>query len=203
MIVDFPVAPVHKNRINARKRRRSKNGTPQERDAKHVAAAASVVKFRNPSDMRTEELVDRANENARRVASIVWPEITGLADHPQNLEELAGVEFDGIPEFRGDGIGVGTPEFRENLKAYFYTVNVAVKHALMVLGLSRSELVEAAEAMAVDQYDGANIILQIVHNGHDYLMRLAHYLRAAEVRQMCAITERDMKADGENETTTV
>jgi hypothetical protein len=69
--------------------------------------------------MRTEELIDRANENARRAASIVWPEITGLADYPQNLEELAGIEFDGIPEFRGDGIGVGTPEFRENLEGTF------------------------------------------------------------------------------------
>ncbi len=62
-----------------------------------------------PSEIK---LLDRAYENAVLAVSIVWPELNNPTDYPEDLEELAGLEFDDAPEFRTDGIGAGIPEFR-------------------------------------------------------------------------------------------
>jgi hypothetical protein len=149
---------------------------------------SDVIPFESQSRKQTRQLLERANENARRSASIVWPKIPEPADYPENEAELALLEFEAIPEFRG----LGTPEFRENLEAHFYGILVAARHALAVLGVSRGKLVEAAEALG----DNADSVLHIIRGGHDDMTRLLQYLRAAEVRLNCAIAERDMKAEG-------
>jgi hypothetical protein len=78
---------------------------------------------------KDDELVARVNSDADLAASIAWPEVGEPADYPENLEELADVAFAGIPEFVTDGFGCGTPEFRENLEAYFRMLSFTTKQA--------------------------------------------------------------------------
>ena len=134
----------------------------------------------------------RVNSDADLAASIAWPEVGEPADYPENLEKLADVDFAGIPEFVGDGRGCGTPEFREKLEAYFRMLGVASRHAFTALGPSRRELIENLDgipAAAVESW------LRILSGGYKDLVRLARYVRAAEVRLLVASTLRDMEAE--------
>src|SRR5690349_3022149 len=108
MIVLFP--PSKSRRITSRRPRRSKNGTPEERAAKKAAAAGNA------------EIVSLPGAAAKR--PLTWPDIPPACledgsplvhEPPYTDAELAGLRFDGVPEFRTDGVGVGTPEFREQL----------------------------------------------------------------------------------------
>jgi hypothetical protein len=131
---------------------------------------------------REKEVVETANESFRLAAMIKWPELSDPTDYTENDEELAAIDFDGIPEFRADGIGCGTPEFRQQLEAYFRVIAIASRHAFAVLQFSRSELVEKT-----DDPELALTLGGILAGGSENLMRLARYVRAAEVRHVCAI----------------
>jgi hypothetical protein len=113
--------------------------------------------------------------------AITWPELTEPSDYPEDLEKLAGIDWDGIAEYRG------------KLEAYFTTLAIAGRHAFRVLGLSRSELVEMAELLG----DGAQDFGRVLGHGTRDLARLARYVRAAEVRLFTAIALRDEKAERE------
>jgi hypothetical protein len=149
-----------------------------------------IQKHRRPS--KDDELVARANEDAELAASIVWPDIGEPWDWPENLETLADMDFPGVPEFLGDGWGAGTPEFREQLSAHFRQIAIAARHAIMVLGPSRTKLVDVA-----GDFDQMKFHVHILRSGYDDLMRLARYCKAAEVRLTIASVLHDMKAEGE------
>jgi hypothetical protein len=189
MIVEFPRSKSR--RIAARRPRRSKNGTPEERAAKKAGNNAQVVALRRRRS-KDDELVARVNSDADLAGSIAWPEVGEPADYPKNLEELADVDFAGIPEFVADGFGCGTPEFREKLEAYFRMLGVAGRHAFMVLGPSRRELIEKLDG---DSAEAVESWLRILSGGYKDLVRLARYVRAAEVRLLVASTLCDMEAE--------
>jgi hypothetical protein len=149
-----------------------------------------IQKHRRPS--KDAAIVTSANKDVELAAGIVWPDLGEPADYPEDLEKLADMDFDGVPEFRGDGVGVGTPEFREQLEAHFRLIVIACRHAIMVLGPSRSKLVEAAASP-----DETKFLLNVVGRGYEDLIRLARYCRAAEVRLLVASVLRDMRNAGE------
>jgi hypothetical protein len=155
----------------------------------------TAVSAQRRSSQRSEiRNIDAANETIKLAASIAWPELPEPTDYPENEEDLANLEFEGIPEFRPDGYGAGTPEFRDQLEAYFRTVQFASRLAFAVLGFSRRELVEKA-GDEVGMWSA-----QTLADGVRDLMRLTHYVRAAQVRQVCAVVERDMRSESANET---
>jgi hypothetical protein len=182
MIVQFP--PIKSRRIAARRPRRSKNGTPEERAAKRAGVQAKVIELPGGAAKRP----------------MTWPEIApfylkdGSAfadDHPCTDAELAALHFDAMPKFRTDGTGAGTPEFREQLEEHLFNLKVSVKFALVILGYSKDELVDRTRgtaATATCEEDDASIILaKGIGWAHEELLRLAAMLRCAEVRQVSAI----------------
>ena len=89
-----------------------------------AAAVGNVVKLRSRKAKLTPsetEALDRFNARRLEVALIQWPEIPPPRDwDSQTNEELADIDFEAIAEFRGDGHGCGTPEFRSALESYFH-----------------------------------------------------------------------------------
>jgi hypothetical protein len=169
-------------------------------------AGDKIVKFkrrRSKSDDRDREILNRFNESRQLAATMTWPEIPRPRDWAEQTDdELGDLDFEGMPEFRGDGVGAGTPEFRKQLEAYFQVVTTATRHALGILGLSRRELTDAAVALKMgpnEEDDCAYVINLLLRDGYEYALRLAHCLKAAGVRQICAMTLRDMEAEKENE----
>jgi hypothetical protein len=159
-------------------------------------AGKNVLRFKR---RRTPEegLVDDSNERRRIAAALTWPEIPPPRDWGgQTDEELAELDFDGIPEFRSDGMGPGTPEFREQLEAYFHVVRIASRHAIAALGLSRCQLTGIAER------DLAEPIVVLLREGMEYAQHLVRILEAAAVRQVVGIALRDMEAEAESGSTT-
>jgi len=100
-----------------------------------------VITFSPRRSPHDEALVNAINDDCDLADGIVWPELNEPADWPENDEEWANRDFAGIPEFRTDGEGVGTPEFREALEAHFRIIRASCRFALAVLGNSRSELI--------------------------------------------------------------
>lgn len=198
-IVKLPYSVTR--RTHARKRRRSKNGTPEERDAKNggqslTAQSAAIVKFQSRQERSDRTLADSANRSFELAEAIVWPEIPEPTDWSKHTDdELAEIDFAAIPEFCTDGTGAGTPEFREQLQAYFHVVCIACRHAIAVLGHSRSELAAISEQLANpnEEEDPAIQLARLLASGYENLIRLARYVRAAEVRQVCAIAMRGDK----------
>ena len=50
-------------------------------------------------------------------------------DPPYTDAELTALRFDGVPEFHTDGVGVSTPEFREQREKYLFDLKVNVRLA--------------------------------------------------------------------------
>lgn len=167
-----------------------------------AAAVGNVVKLRSRKAKLTPsetEALDRFNARRLEVALIQWPEIPPPRDwDSQTNEELADIDFEAIAEFRGDGHGCGTPEFRSALESYFHVINASARHALAILGLSRTELVQAAAAFNDSSPNGAEAIAQLLHDGFGYTLRLMQCIRAAEVRHLVAITLHEMEQEEKN-----
>jgi hypothetical protein len=163
----------------------------------------NVVKLRSrkaksltPSET---EALDRFYARRLEAALIQWPEIPPPQDWDrQTDEELADIDFEGIPEFRGDGYGSGSPEFRRALESYFHVINAVARHALAILGLSRTELVQAAAALNDSSPNGADAIARLLHDGCGYALRLMQCIRAAEVRHIVAITLHETEQEEKN-----
>ena len=152
-----------------------------------------VITFSPRRSPHDEALVNAINDDCDLADGIVWPELNEPADWPENDEEWANRDFAGIPEFRTDGEGVGTPEFREALEAHFRIIRASCRFALAVLGNSRSELIAKAGGEA------GTTLLQILARSERDLVRLVCYVRAAGLRQAIAATVRDLEAEVESE----
>jgi hypothetical protein len=164
-----------------------------------AAAGDKIVRFeRRPSkrDERGLEAIARFNQSCDLAAKLVWPEIPPPRNWTdQTNEELATLDFEGMPEFRGDGHGCGSPEFREQLEAYFHVLMAATRHALGVLGISRQRLA----TFATENPDVAEAIIGVLKNGEDHATQILRLLRAAAVREMCGIALSEMEVGGDDD----
>ena len=125
-------------------------------------------------------------------AALVWPSIPpayrkdGSAwanDHVCTDEELAEICFDGVPEFRTDGVGVSTPEFRDQLEDYLRHIIPGFKMALVVLGYSKDDLVEK---VAMNE-EFAIYLADWFKDVREKLLHLSQLVQSAEIRQVSAI----------------
>lgn len=124
---------------------------------------------------------EKIDQLLQLAATLKWPEIPVPRDWDDG--KFARINFKGVPEFRGDGVGSGTPEFRAQLEAYFMAINVATRHAIAALSLSRRQMIDFAS----DYPDGAATILDLLVVGEYYATQLSRLLRAAAVRKVCGI----------------
>jgi hypothetical protein len=109
---------------------------------------------------------------------------------------MATLDFEGMPEFQGDGHGCGTPEFRKQLEAYFHLVTAATRHALGVLGISQRKIA----TFAAENPEAAEAMVGLLKRGEDHATQLLRLLRAAPVREICGIVLSEMEAESDDDT---
>ena len=99
-------------------------------------------------------------------------------EHICTHEELAALCFDGVTEFRPDGYGAGTPEFRKQLEQYMHESLVGTRLAIAFLGFSKQECVEKIGDMESTRENSSIGLVDWFKDTHDRLAHLASIVRA-------------------------
>jgi hypothetical protein len=185
-IVKFPYSASR--RVAARRPRRAKNGTPEERAAKAAQASGTSASVTRIHGTIGEFLaaIFPPDEAAVR------PKKLGV-DHTMTEAEAVELDFAVIPQFVTHNGHAGTNEFAARMQEWLQNINVTARFAQVLLGKSKSEVMGLVRQTLELSEDNPGItqaeqFYAMLEKGHEHAEQLVRIIRAAQVRQLVALS---------------